>query len=309
MDGRCMTKVRTIGVIGLGSIGKRHATNLWQKLGQTEVIGYDPDKSKKSGWTCDDLEFLIKMSDPIIIASPTRMHFDHLKALVFSGKNIFIEKPIADSQIAYDYIKAHLKDHDYKNNKWMVGYNLRWHSCVRKAKEWLDAGMIGKTLWSNFTLAQHSEKPPYLRDGVVLNWSHEIDLAIYLLGSGNVSGSATRLSDGKDDISDILLTHENGCRTSIHLDYVTQPEIRQFLIVGTGATIIADLVHRLAWLRRADEVIMDQFEGQDSWEENYVEEMESFLARCDGKDTIGCTGEEGLEVLKVCIEVRKQAGL
>jgi predicted dehydrogenase len=190
-----------------------------------------------------------------------------------------------------------------------VGYNLRFHSCVKKAKEWLDADLIGKPLWANFTLGQHSEKPPYLRDGVILNWSHEIDLALYLLGNGNVSGSSTRLSDGKDDIADICLTHENGCRSSIHLDYVTQPEIRQFLIVGTGATIIVDLLHRMAWLRRADEVIMDQFQGQDSWDENYVEEMQAFLDRCDGKDTIGATGEEGLAVLKICLEVRKQAGL
>jgi predicted dehydrogenase len=173
----------------------------------------------------------------------------------------------------------------------------------------LNADLIGKPLWANFTLGQHSEKPPYLRDGVILNWSHEIDLALYLLGNGNVSGSSTRLSDGKDDIADICLTHENGCRSSIHLDYVTQPEIRQFLIVGTGATIIVDLLHRMAWLRRADEVIMDQFQGQDSWEENYVTEMQAFLDRCDGKQTLGCTGEEGLAVLKICLEVRKQAGL
>ena len=95
----------------------------------------------------------------------------------------------------------------------------------------------------------------------------------------------------------------------VHLDYVTQPEIRQFLIVGTGATIIVDLLHRIAWLRSANEVIMDQFQGQDSWNENYIEEMDAFLKRCDGENTIGCSGTEGLEVLKVCLEVRKQAGL
>jgi hypothetical protein len=37
--------------------------------------------------------------------------------------------------------------------------------------------------------------------------------------------------------------------------------------------------------------------------------MQAFLDRIDGKETIGCTGEEGLEVLKICLEVRKQAGL
>jgi hypothetical protein len=37
--------------------------------------------------------------------------------------------------------------------------------------------------------------------------------------------------------------------------------------------------------------------------------MKAFIDRMDGKETLGCSAEEGLEVLKVCLEVRKQAGL
>jgi predicted dehydrogenase len=303
--GRYMTKkTKTIGVIGLGSIGSRHATNLWKELGQTEVIGYDPDPSKHKGWTCGDLDFLLKMADIVVIASPTPDHYQHILACSHGSKKIFVEKPIADQQWQLDNLKNYRTAMES-----FVGYNLRFHSCVKKAKEWLDAGMIGKPLWANFTLAQHSEKPPYLRDGVILNWSHEIDLATYLLGRGDVACSSTRLSDGRDDLTDILLTHDSGCRSVVHLDYITQPEIRQFLIVGTGATIIVDLLHRMAWLRRADDVIIDQFQGQDTWGENYVEEMQAFLDRCDGKETIGCTGEEGLKVLEICLKVREQVGL
>jgi predicted dehydrogenase len=191
----------------------------------------------------------------------------------------------------------------------MVGYNLRYHSCVKKAKEWIDAGLIGRPLWANFTVAQWNNKPAYLRDGVILNWSHEIDLALYLLGPWGLVGSSTRISDGGDDITDILL-NQSGCRTSIHLDYVTRPEVRQSIIVGDEATIIMDLVHRLAWLRgKGDNVMLDMHEGQDSWDENYIEEMQAFLDRLDGKEVVGCTGPEAFEVLKVCLQARKQAGL
>lgn len=290
-----MTK-KTIGIIGLGSIGMRHKTNLWQHLGQTEVVGYDPDPEKQrgSGWIVGDLNMLIEMSDLIVIASPTNQHYDHLVACVNIGKPCFVEKPVADRWVDVNAI--------------MVGYNLRFHSCVKQAKEWLDSHQIGKPLWANFTLGQHSAKPPYLRDGVILNWSHEIDLALYLLGRGSVAGSSTRLSDGRDDISDILLTHDDGCRSVVHLDYVTEPQVRQGIIVGTEGQIIFDLVNRHAWLRDKEKMI-DAFEGLDDWNDNYIEEMQAFLDRCDGKSTIGCTGEEGLEVLKVCLEVRKRAGL
>ena len=49
--------------------------------------------------------------------------------------------------------------------------------------------------------------------------------------------------------------------------------------------------------------------GTDTWNDNYIEEMQAFIDRIDGKETIGCTGEEALKVLEICLEVRKQAGL
>ena len=292
-------KPKTIGIIGLGSIGARHKDNLVKHLKQTEVIGYDPDPSKKTGWTIDNLDFMIDMCDALVIASPTPMHEEHIYKCFGEAMPCFVEKPIADKMI----------DIEGTNNIIMVGYNLRFHSCVKKAKTWVDDKFIGKPLWANFTLGQFSEKPPYLRDGVILNWSHEIDLACYLLGSGGVMASSTRALDGKDDITDIILLHSSGCRSTVHLDYVTSPEVRQFIIVGSEATIICDLLHRMAWLRDKNDVVLDQFQGQDDWNDNYIEEMQAFLDRIDGKEVLGCTANEAIDVLKICLDVRKNAGL
>jgi predicted dehydrogenase len=124
--------------------------------------------------------------------------------------------------------------------------------------------------------------------------------------------SSTRLTDGRDDISDILFNHANGCRSTIHLDYVTRSEIRQSTIVGSNATAIFDLVGHHGWLRDKDEQILDHLQPQaeyDHWNQTYIDEMQAFLDRIDGKQTLGATAEEGLDVLKICLEVRKQAGL
>jgi predicted dehydrogenase len=306
-------KVKTIGVIGLGSIGLRHKTNLWKHLGQTEVIGYDPDaaKTQGAGWIIGDLIDLIKMSDAVVIASPTECHYEHLANCILHKKPCFMEKPIADLPMQIEDVR-HIT---------MVGYNLRFHPCVIKAKEWIDND-IGVPLWANFTLGQRSIKPPYLRDGVILNWSHEIDLALYLLGAGRVVHSSTRLTDGRDDISDILFNHANGCRSTIHLDYVTRPEVRQTIIVGSKGTVIFDLVNHQSWLRDKDGPMIEHFNGDivfkpeyDVWNQTYIDEMRAFLDIINSKPVSGysplrgCTAEEGLEVLKICLEVRKQAGL
>lgn len=286
--------MKTIMVIGCGSIGERHAKNL-EFLGH-QVVRFDPIKFPK-----ENLHQNLSKVDAVVIAAPTNMHDDYMEESIgYYNKPTFVEKPIADNldgSVIADSTKA-----------LMCGYNLRFHACVKKAKEWFDEGEIGKPLWANFTLGQHSEKEPYLRDGVVLNWSHELDLALYLLGVGQVTTSSTHLTDGKDDISDILLTHEGGCRSTIHLDYVSDPEIRRFRIQGTEGIIEVDLVRFTADLYCATPT--EPFRWKDhTWNDTYIEEMQAFLDRCDGKETIGCTGQEGLEVLKICLEVRKQAGL
>lgn len=289
--------MKTIGIIGLGSIGNRHSQNL-KAMGYS-VLGYDPDITDKiSPIRLESIEKVIRDSDALVIASPTDLHYEHIYKCLQKTMSVFVEKPIAHS-----LEEPH--DPTLLRQVMMVGYNLRFHASVKRAKAWLDEERIGKPLWASFTLGQHSIKPPYLRDGVILNWSHEIDLALYLLGDANVMGSNTVLRDGQDIMTDILLTHKaEGCRTIIHLDYITDPQQRHFRIVGSNGAIFVDLDKRTSQLWGDG-----TYHESDNWNDNYIEEMQAFLDRCDGKETLGCTGEEALKVLKICLEVRKQAGL
>lgn len=311
--------VKTIGVIGLGSIGMRHAKNLLN-MGH-RVFGFDTDplidhklRENPNFQRWNRATPYSRPPEFIVIASPTNRHYDDIYACLQHNMNVFVEKPIAHS------LEEPLDPSLLRQVK-MVGYNLRFHGCVKKAKEWLDSGKIGKPIWANFTLGQHSEKPPYLRDGVILNWSHEIDLALYLLGDAEVAASSTRLSRPgtansdvnvlhfqADDMTDILLTHHDGSRSTIHLDYITNPQKRYFKIAGHNGFIAVDFVNGVAILDRPKQDT-ECFVGGFDWNQTYIEEMQAFLDRCDGKETIGCTGEEGLKVLKICLEVRKQAGL
>ena len=98
----------------------------------------------------------------------------------------------------------------------------------------------------------------------------------------------------------------------MHLDYLTKPEQRTFIIQGTKAKIAFDLVGRSGHILYGHRLYRpgdDDFFGDDSYDENYIEEMQAFISRIDGKETIGATGAEGLAVLDICLEVRKQAGL
>src|SRR5882672_4944300 len=240
-----MTK--KIGVLGLGGIGTRHQRN-FEALG-CSVHAYDINGSTVANML--SRQELIDWADAIVVATPTARHYDDISTI---EKPMFVEKPIVSLPLQWASVPTH--------NVLMVGYNLRFHSCVKKAKAWMGEGIIGKPLWAQFTCGQFSDKPDYLRDGVILNWSHEIDLALFLLGPAALVTAAARKDP--EDLADLILDHNvHHCQTVIHLDYLTRFERRGFIIAGQEGTIEVDLVSRQAFVRDNKGSIPEIYYGRD----------------------------------------------
>jgi len=176
----------------------------------------------------------------------------------------------------------------------MVGYNLRFHAAVKQAKQWIAGGIIGEPIHGHFVLAQYNDKPSYLRDGVTLNWSHEIDLCLYLLGPGEQVGFV-----GKNQVrSDMLIHHKSSCVSSVHLNYVNKHEERYFDILGDKGKISCVLSpYRWADCETEDGSIY-KYVYHSTFDEDYVEEMKAF---CQGDTSIGCTADEACAVLRLCL--------
>jgi predicted dehydrogenase len=226
-----------------------------------------------------------------------------MRAAAKRGRHMLVEKPIALS----DRGIQELLDLAEKNKAIvMVGNNLRFHPCVQQAKQWIDAGEIGKPIWAHFTCASQSVKPLYLSDGVILNTgAHEVDMALHLLGPAKVVYVDAVHAQGADVIADFLLLHENGCRSSFHLDFVTPNDLRGFCVAGIDGNVGGDLLRRNVYASGSND--FQQYIG--SYDDDYVAEMRAFIDRIEGKDVPGATGADGLATLKVLLDVRKKAGL
>ena len=293
--------VKTIGVIGLGSIGLRHAKNLIE-LG-CEVYGFDPEPGRiallihAGGKHKPEWEEAYR-PDAVVVATPTSEHVN--TALPYLGFcPVFMEKPIADRSLGI------------LEKVVMVGNNLRFHPAVKQCKAWLDDRIIGDVLWASLTCAQHNDRPAYLRDGVILNWgAHEVDLALHLFGPAQITAAS---ANEDDSIADIILVHSyTGIRSTIHLDYVTRPELRQTRIVGTSGGIEINLPGRTAVAIRPDGKVIEFHEYNGSYDDDYKEEMRVFLDRVDGKflpTDPGATGLEGIECLELLLAAKRKAGL
>lgn len=283
-----------IAVLGLGSIGLRHAKNL-RKLG-AEVIGYDVDETKQREFQekVVSREFALDQCDAVLSATPTINHADDLIETQLAQKPIFIEKPILPC--------CPPGTPDFSNGGdcapiW-VGYMLRFHPCVRFACDKIASGQIGKPIWANFIVSQLNTK---YTDSVVLNWSHEIDLALYLFGPAKVLCASVKTEEGVDTIADFVLEHESGVRSTIHMDYVTKQEIREFWVAGTERNIGVDLVGRTTVWGRAYEM------HGGSWDGDYLNEMAAWLKALEGQQTFLATGQDGIEVVKICEEIKRAA--
>lgn len=293
---------KTIGVIGLGSIGMRHAKNLLE-MGH-KVAGWDPDAAKSKaltglgGMEMDnpipyDFETL-GACDGVVIASPTHMHLAHLDRAVLRKKVTLVEKPISDAtdtSFAKEILAAATKPV-------IMGNNLRWHPCVKKAKEWM--GVIGAPIWASFTCSQKNTK---YTDPCILNWgAHEIDLARYMLGDAHVTAAV-----GDDQIMDVCLAHDT-CPSTVHVDYLAPVERRGFCIIGENGNIGVDLKNRngTLTLKGTTEIFADRSGG---WDQDYKDEMQAFIDLIDGKPhPEAATGADGLATLELILEAQKMAG-
>lgn len=183
-----------IGIVGLGRIGKVHLFNIQQLISGASVIAacsrseksleYAKKHSVKGLFTSFDDMLSEGGIDAVIIASPTTLHFEHLKLAIAAGKHIFCEKPIDLSIENVKEIKSLL---DANPVKFMVGFNRRYDPNVLKIKKELNEGRLG-ALQSVKIISREPGPPPMefikTSGGLFLDMAiHDFDLARYLMNS------------------------------------------------------------------------------------------------------------------------------
>ncbi len=284
-----------IGVVGLGSIGQRHAENA-RKLGH-EVKTYDPAAS-------GDFRFerqLYDWCDAAVVATPTMFHEGPLRACIERKKHVLMEKPIS---ISIGALPQLLEAASAKGLVVMMGNNLRFHACVKRAKDYIDSGSIGEPRWANFICATEWTSTA-ARDGVILNTgAHEVDLAMHLFGDAEMLTATARRpwdEDAQDISADFVLLHETGVRSNFHIDIDTNDRVRQFIISGTEKSLVFDLDHRT----------VGYYGLGGSYPEDYMAEMQAFVDRIQDPAAPGpaATGSDGLDCLRVLLDIRKRVGL
>lgn len=294
-----------VAVLGLGSAGIRHAANALS-LGH-ETHGYDVAMSSKNvpdGMTPHESAtalFAVR-PDAAIVATPASSHAEGISFALRSGANrIFVEKPVAHSVPAVTALSLLKWPTTAMGADIRVGYNLRFHGGLKRMREILPE----RPRFANFRIrCNKASWPGKTYADMLLEGSHELDLALWMLGSARVVGST-----GSGDRWSLLLQHESGCATNVTMDGGFSGYDRTAEVIGASGDRIT---HRFGpsadgwWMREERSGFKtDERYTAESVEATYRLQMHDFLLASGPKEC--CTLKEGLDVLRLCDAARWQA--
>lgn len=186
-----------IGIVGLGKMGLLHASilNTLPDVKVKALCEKNPFVYRFAKKILKDISIINDVSsfsglnlDAIYVTTQPSSHFPVILAIYSKGiaKNIFVEKPLGENA------KESLKLYELaqtKNGVNMVGFNRRFSTTFRKAKEILKEGVIGEIFsfkgyaHSSDFFGQKKAKQSRLRGNVVNDLgSHIIDLGLWFFG-------------------------------------------------------------------------------------------------------------------------------
>lgn len=252
MDKDPVQKLKKHLVVGLGSIGRRH-TSLLLKKGY-EVAGADPDVQNVDGIKMYPSmeEGMVFNPDMVWLCSPTQYHAQQACKIIEKKIHLFIEKPVAHTlKHAMIILEAH-NTYNRQTCVWCAG-NMRYHPAVVALKQFLDSGMVGKPLickihfshWLPNMRPDTDYRDTYAAGkeggGIILDDVHDIDLALWLSGPAvEVNGFSHQsglLELACEDVAQIVITHETGCLSSIHMDFLRKDKSRGIELIGEKGTL------------------------------------------------------------------------
>ena len=318
-------------VVGVGSIGRRHAINA-SELANVGVVDVDPSKAdevaNEAGGTSygADLGRALEWGpDGVIVAVPHKYHIKVAMQAVQAGADVLIEKPIGHD---LDEAKEFIEYAESLGQNIYVVCNMRFHPAIQALYNSLQ--LIGKPL---FARAHYGNYLPDMRPnvdyrnlyvadaeegGVLLDAIHELDYLSWMFGPiKQISADASHISSleiDADDYAGMLLKHQSGVRSEVHLDYLRHAKRRGCEICGTDG-----LLHWISEGKSPEHCVVRSYTPESGWNtilddpdvdgsSSLMKMMESFVHTLNKSNQSLQTGKEAITVLATTLAARNGDG-
>jgi predicted dehydrogenase len=326
--------IKTVLIVGLGSIGKRHARTVRSIFPDVNIVVLrhkkcDDDDIKALGlYKCvTSIDEALKLNPKAaIISNPASKHIEIAKILANKNVNLLIEKPISDSSKGVQ----ELIDICYKNKIiLMTGYNLRFLPSLIEFRKQVHLGKVGKIYSVRAEIGQYlpSWRPETdykegvsaqksLGGGALLELSHEIDYLSWVFGRVSwVKAHISKQSDLKIDVEDsayVILGFEeiNGATltASLNIDFIRHDATRRCFVIGEKGTISWDGIKgEVKFFEKCGKHWKILFSFNSDRDFTYIEEIKSFFLSIETNTKVHITGEAGLQAVNIIENIKQSS--
>ena len=284
------------GVIGLGSIGKRHLANLRHLHPNGDIYAVSASGENKkippniTGVV--SIEKLISSSPKyVIVASPATFHVSAAKKLLAHKIPVLIEKPLAHNSTVGLSLQNFC--HGRKIDTVAVGYCLRFMKSSLIVREFLCSNSLGKIYnvssivgqylpnWrpsKDFKQSVSAQKK--LGGGALLELSHELDYLQWFLGDLTLEHSSLRNSSELDldveDMVDLTLSTAAGTHINVHLDFVQKATQRKCQFIGEKGRLDWDLLENSVVFCDSEEKVILYSDPDYDKNNMYIDMLQEF---------------------------------
>lgn len=311
-----------IGVVGAGYWGKNIIRVLSQLGAIQAVCDSDPRamqriKSKYAGISCES-SFKKFLENPYIktvaIATPAATHYNLIKRSLLAAKDVFVEKPLA---LKIKKAKELSKIAKEKNRILMVGHLLQYHPAVRKLKDIILKGRLGKIQY----ICSNRLNIGKLRTEENILWSfapHDVSVVLMLLEQRPKevdAFGAAYLNKGSQDITLTTFNFKNNAKGHIFVSWLHPYKEQKLIVIGSKAMAVFDDLskeklfiypHKIKWngkipvAKKADCFIV-----KVKRKEPLEEEMKHFIECVKKRKKPKTDAEEAIRVLEVLEKAQK----
>ena len=317
--------INNIGIIGLGSIGRRHLRLVRELRPKLNIIAVRSGKGKKVeeekllNAVVHSLEEAIDYGiEAAIVATPAVYHIQQAIELMENGIHVLIEKPLSHS---LDNVNELLKAQKKSKAVGLVGYCLRYNIGALKFYEILKKKKKGQILhvqvdcgsylpgWRKGQDYRESvSAKSELGGGVLLELSHELDYIRWFFGEiksvfANIQNSDTLEIDVEDCV-DMIFESEHGFPVNVHLDFNSRSNRRVCIARCSNGDLIWDAINNEVIWRPADRP-EDMKKFQNNRDYIYKEQLNHFFDCIENNKPPSVSLDDGFAVLNMIASAKK----
>ncbi|MBZ6079406.1 Gfo/Idh/MocA family protein [Microvirga puerhi] len=238
-----------IGVIGYGYWGP----NLARCISEAErselasIADFSPAARKRaaSRYPAARIEenWQTLVSDPrvdaVVVATPTRWHFEIALAALRSGKHVLIEKPMASSSREAAIL---IEEADRRGLTLMVDHTFVYTGAVQKIRSLITDGAVGDVYYYDSTRINLG----LFQSDVNVIWDlavHDLAIMDFVIDARPLAVSATgagHIPGSPENMAHITLYLEGGATAHLNVNWLAPVKIRRTLIGGSQRMIVYD---------------------------------------------------------------------